>query len=339
MSESPVYVPLFVRASRDLGVPLSAARAADDEVDDDVDAESDAEGDTNADGVNSDDHGDRRNLPAARTSMREGLPPSYRMRHEPHYVDALVAWSVPAAPVAAVAPPPVTIAPAPAAEAVESPGALAEAAAVLADAFDAIQAALRDLSTRGRPLRDRVAIELARAEATRGRWLADATVVMQHEPMPALDEVDLVRVLRVVVEAHGPESRLSGGEAALPVPPGTCPVFGDERLLTTAVGASLAAMRAMIEDRGDARKMVMALAPRQEPATRTLEIAQTAVRVPVSAYLRFFDASWRDHPAGPTGALMLAAARRIAVAHGGALEIEAIDGGGCRLRLSVPAAD
>ena len=339
MSESPVYVPLFVRASRDLGVPLSAARAADDEVDDDVDAESDAEGDTDADSVNSDDHGDRRDLPAARTSMREGLPPSYRMRHEPHYVDALVAWSVPAAPVAAVAPPPVTIAPAPAAEAVESPGALAEAAAVLADAFDAIQAALRDLSTRGRPLRDRVAIELARAEATRGRWLADAAVVMQREPMPALDEVDLVRVLRAVVEANGPESRLSGGAAALPVPAGACPVFGDERLLTTAVGASLAAMRAMIEDRGDARKMAVTLSPRQEPATRTLEIAQSAVRVPVSAYARFFDAGWQEHPAGATGALMLAAARRIAVAHGGALEIDAIDGGGCRLRLSVPAAD
>ncbi len=354
MSESPVYVPPFVRASRDLGVPLRAARRADDEFDDDfdadgeVDVESGADGDTDGARASGDApahaRGERRALPVASESVREGLPPSYRMRHEPHYVDALVARSVPTAPVvpaAAVEPPLVTVAveSAPAVDALQAPEALADAAAALADAFDAIQAALRDLPTRGRSLRDRVAVELARAEATRGRWLADATVVMQHEPTPALDEVDLVRVLRVVIEAHGPESRLSGGEAALPVPPGTCPVFGDERLLTTAVGASLAAMRAVIENRGDARKMVMALAPRHDPATRTLEIAQTAVRVPVSAYVRFFDASWKNHPAGPTGALMLAAARRIAVAHGGALEIEAIDGGGCRLRLSVPAAD
>ena len=338
MSASPVYVPPFVRVLRDLGVPLSAARAADDEIDDEVDAGSDAEGDTNA---HSDDHGDRRDLPAARALVREGLPPSYRMRHEPHYVDALVARSVPAAPVAAVEPLSVTVAvaPAPFADAVEVSGALAAAAAALADAFDAIQAALRDVPTRGRPLRDRVAIELARAEATRARWLADAAVVMQREPMPALDEVDLVRVLRTVVEANAPESRLSGGATALQVPAGACPVFGDERLLTTAVGASLAAMRAVIEDRGDARKMAVTFAPRHEPATRTLEIAQSAVRLPAAAYPRFFDAGWREHPGGATGALMLAAARRIVVAHGGALEVDAIDGGGCRLRLSVPAAD
>ena len=27
--------------------------------------------------------------PAERTPVREGLPPTYRMRHEPHYVEAL----------------------------------------------------------------------------------------------------------------------------------------------------------------------------------------------------------------------------------------------------------
>ena len=102
------------------------------------------------------------------------------------------------------------------------PTLLSDAALALAEAFDAIQAALRDVPTRGRPLRDRVAIELARAEATRGRWLADAAVVMQSDPLPALDEVDLARVLRAVVEANGPESRLSGGGAAMPVPAGAC---------------------------------------------------------------------------------------------------------------------
>ncbi len=339
MSEFPVYVPPFVRASRDLGVPLSAASAADDELDDDVDADGDAEGETSADGAGNDDHGDRRDLPTARASLREGLPPSYRMRHEPHYVDALVARSVPAEPAATVVPAPVVEAPPAVTESAAVMRALSDAASALAEAFDAIQAALRDVPTRGRPLRDRVAIELARAEATRGRWLADAGVVLQSDPMPALDVVDLSRVLRTVVEANGPESRLSGGEAAMPVPAGACPVFGDERLLTTAVGASLAAMRAVIEDRGDARKMAITLAPRQAAAARTLEIAQSAVRVPASAYPRFFDAAWREHPAGATGALLLAAARRIAVAHGGALEIAAIDGGGCCLRLSVPAAD
>ena len=338
MSESPVYVPPFVRVSRDLGVPLSAARTTDD-LDDDV--ADDADGDANADG---DEFGDP---PSARATVREGLPPSYRMRHEPHYVEALVGRSAPApapASAAAVEAPAVTAEPAMAAlppdgTAALAPLSLVAAAVSMAEAFDAIQAALRDVPLRGRPLRDRVAIELARAEATRGRWLADAAVVMQTDPMPALDEVDLVGVLRSVVEALAPESRLSGGAAAIPVPEGVCPVFGDERLLTTAVGASLAAMRDVIEGRGDARKVAVTLTPRHDTATRTLEIAQAAVRLPASAYARFFDADWREHPAGASGALLLAAARRIAIAHGGALDIGPVDGGGCRLLLSVPAAD
>lgn len=299
------------------------------------------------------DTGDRDDVvPGAR--VREGLPPSYRMRHEPHYVEALVAHPTAARPVPAVAvmdagssePPPPPLPPdAPSGAAPPAAGApparsasLASAAASLAEAFAAIETALRDVPTQGRPLRDRVSIELARAEATRGRWLADATAVLQSDPMPALDEVDLVGTLRAVIAALGPESRLSGGAAAIPVPAGTCKVFGDERLLTTAVGASLAAMRAVIEDRGDARKVSVVISPKRESATRTVQISQWAVRVPAAAYEHFFDADWRDHPAGPSGALLLAAARRIALAHGGGLELVPINGGGCCLMLSLPAA-
>ena len=61
--------------------------------------------------------------------------------------------------------------------------------------------------------------------------------------------------------------------------------------------------------------------------------------VPASAHPRFFDAAWDEHPAGPTAALLLAAARRIAEAHGGTLELQAVSDGGCRVVLSVPAAD
>ena len=367
MSESPVYVPPFVRASRDLGVPLSAARAADDELDDDVDGERDGESDATAGPASRGGEGERRDLPGARVAIREGLPPSYRMRHEPHYVEALIDRSfepvtatvtaaatetaTAAAPATAphpVAPSTSTLIPTPTltptsvpspSPALAASAPLAAAAASLAEAFDAIQAALRDLPLRGRPLRDRVAIELARAEATRGRWLADAAVVLQSEPLPALDEVDLLHLLAEVFEALGPEQRLSGGAAALPLPAGVCPVFGDERLLTTALGAMLAAVHALIADRGDARKVSVALGPRREAATRTIEVCQTAVRLPAPAYARFFDAAWADHPAGAPGALLLAAAKRIALAHGGALDIVPLDGGGCRLVLGVPAAD
>jgi len=338
VSESPAYVPPFVRASRDSGLSLRASRVERDEVDgdledDDGDAASEHDGDAD---------GDPDLNAGAPARVREGLPPSYRMRAEPHYVEALVERSLPASDPP-VPPPPAVPAPvaAPVFElpAPPLPPSLAAAASSLADAFDAIQAALRDVPLRGRPLRDRVAIELARAEATRGRWLADAALVLQVEPLPALDEVDLLRILAGVFEAFGPENRLSGGAAAMALPQGSCPVFGDERLLTTALGALLAAVHALIEDRGDARKVRVALGPRREAATRTIEISQTAVRLPAAVYARFFDAEWAEHPAGASGALLLAAARKIALAHGGSLDIAAQEGGGSRLVLSVPAAD
>jgi len=315
---------------------MTASRADRDDHDGDLDDDDLA---TDRDGEADTDPDLAADAPPPR--VREGLPPSYRMRAERHYVEALVERSladfgpppaVDVAPVVAVAPVPEPPAALPAA-------ALTAAASALADAFDAIQSALADVPLRGRPLRDRVAIELARAEATRGRWLAEAALALQIEPLPALDEVDLLGLLGEVFEALGPENRLSGGAAALPSLTGTCAVFGDGRLLTTTLGALLVAMRTLIQDRGDARKMAVALGPRREAATRTLEIVQTAVRVPASAYPRFFEADWHEHPAGASSAMLLAAARKIARAHGGSLEVAAVDGGGCKVVLSLPAAD
>jgi signal transduction histidine kinase len=211
--------------------------------------------------------------------------------------------------------------------------------ATLATSIDAIQASLRDLPLRGRPLRERVAIDLARAEAARARWITDAAAVLRVDPLPSLDEVDLVTVCGAVAAAFAPEYRLAGGEPSTTLPATPAPVFGDERLLTTAVCSVLAAVRALVEDRGDAGRVAIGLAPRVDTTTRTIEIAQTAVRVPASAYARFFDPAWSAHPAGSAGAVLLAAARRIAEAHGGSLELSALDSGGCRFSLSVPAAN
>lgn len=85
--------------------------------------------------------------------------------------------------------------------------------------------------------------------------------------------------------------------------------------------------------------MVVALGPRREAATRTLEISQHAVRVPAQACSHLFDADWAAHPAGPAGALLLAAARKIACAHGGTLGVLPLADGGCRFVLGLPAAD
>jgi signal transduction histidine kinase len=281
--------------------------------------------------------------PVERPPVREGLPLTYRMRHEPHYVEALVAPPAKVTAVPVEAPPtaaPVAPLPAPASTdaAVPAGDGLTGVIAALAMSLAGIQASLRDVALRGRPLRDRVAVDLARAEAARARWIADAAAVLRTDPLPSLDEVDLVAVCGAVADAFAPEYRLAGGVPSTTLPSAPAPVFGDERLLTTAVGAVLSAVRALVEDRGDAGRVTVRLAPRVDTTTRAVEIAQTAVRIPDSAHARFFDPSWTAHPAGAAGAVLLAAARRIAEAHGGALDLSAVDGGGCRFSLSVPAA-
>ena len=71
-----------------------------------------------------------------------------------------------------------------------------------------IQASLAEVNGQGRPLRERVLIELARAEAVRAAWLAEAVDVLQREPLPALDQVNLAAVVAAVAEALAPEHRL-----------------------------------------------------------------------------------------------------------------------------------
>lgn len=326
MSDAPSYLPPYARSSRGSDVPMkSASVRREDDLDDDADV----------DDLDRDDDEPAVAAAAESAPVREGLPPTYRMRHEPHYVETLVA---PPAAVAPVAPP---IAPAAVTAPVEAApvaDGLAEVIAALATSLESIHASLRDVSRRGRPLRDRVAIDLARAEAARARWVADAAAVLQVDPLPSLDEVDLVTVCHAVAAAFAPEYRLAGGAPSSTLPASPARVFGDERLLTTAVGSVLSAVRALVEDRGDASRVTVALAPRVDTTMRTVEIAQSLVRVSPASYGRFFDATWTAHPAGPAGAVLLAAARRIAEAHGGALELSALEGGGCRFLLSVPAA-
>lgn len=258
----------------------------------------------------------------AQPPVREGLPASYRMRAEPHYVEALAR--------------PPRVEAQPVSERPPVPGAAVSAAIV--QAVEAVHEALAALPARGQSLRERVAVELARAEALRARWLAEAVVVLQQEPLPALDLVDMARVLAGVAAAFGPEQRLTGGAPSINVPEGAFQVFGDERLLTAAIGGLVHAMQGLVDGRADPNRVIVRLGPRHDTASRTIEVMQTAVRVPASAHARFFDADWAAHPAGPAGAVLLAAARRIALAQGGTLEVRANEGGGCSLLFSVPAA-
>jgi hypothetical protein len=89
-------------------------------------------------------------------------------------------------------------------------------------------------------------------------------------------------------------------------------VFGDERLLTVAVGGMCQAMCALVDGRASRAGVAMRVTSLRERAARGIDVVQTAVRISPSILGRLFEADGAEHPAGPSGAVFLAAVRRIA---------------------------
>lgn len=316
-SPFPAFAPLGVRRSLtddDFGALASSAAADDDTA---TSTDDDTEPSTDDD--------------AAPAPRREGLPPSFRMRHESHYVDAIFDQAPSSRPARSVAP----------VEALSgggaAPAALGSAARVIGAALAGVTRVLETLPSRGRSLHDRVALDLLRAETVRARAVAEAMAVLHADLLPALDEVDLVATLSAVLDGFAFEDRLAGVAPAAR-PHGTCRVFGDPELLHTAITALVTATRTLAAGRGDLQRIGVSVGPLSADGLRTLRIDQWAVRVPAASLARVFDTGWDAHPAGPTGAVLLAAARRIAAAQGGDVVAEALEGGGCAFVLRLPPA-
>jgi signal transduction histidine kinase len=215
---------------------------------------------------------------------------------------------------------------------------LATATESLARTVHSLQATLAEVGLDGRSLRDRMLLELARAEAARAAWMSEAVTVLQREPMPGLDQVNLGAIISRVADALGPEQRLTGQTLAVGRADRPVTVFGDERLLTVAVGSMVQGMAACVGSAGLSR-IALRLVPLREGATRGVEVSQTGVRMPATVLARLFEMDWPEHPGGGAGAILLAAAQRIATLQGGTLDARPLDGGGCRLVLSLPAAE
>jgi len=254
---------------------------------------------------------------------REGLPPGFRMRTEPHYVDAIISEP----PPKAVAPADVTLPP------------LTPIAKELASALADIEASAQAIEGRGRSLRERVSIELLKAEARRTAWLATAALTLTSEPPLAVADVDLGALLMRVVDALGFEHRLAGTTPSLYVPDTLCRVHGDAALMESALGGLLVAVQALVETYGSRPVPAVRIPPAPDGNLRTVEIAVRSLTLSSGHIGRFFDPAWGDHPAGPTGAVRLAAARRIAELHGGRASVDPLPAGGFKIALGWPSAE
>ena len=175
--------------------------------------------------------------------------------------------------------------------------------------------------------------DLLKAEMERARSTAAAIEWLSKPVETRRDPVEASEVLDAVLEAVEPEARLHGVTVNLSSNARGYELPADRALLVRALTGLVQAM--------------LSLSPRG--ATLHVDCNGTSVRPALivsatqqdsdmdnGAVERFFDAEFRQHPAGPTSALVLAGVAQVARLHGGRVQARTLEGGGCAVTFVIP---
>jgi ParB-like nuclease family protein len=178
-----------------------------------------------------------------------------------------------------------------------------------------------------------VLMDLAGVELLRARMVAASAEVLAGQP--ALDRCDIRSglLLESVVSVVAPEARLRGVALRTSAAEADYRATLDIRLTTTAITGLLQSLLAM-----SAPGSAVTIAMKGTSIRPALIIEMTVPDAELSAQTvqRFFDGEWREHPAGPSGSLLLAGAARVARLHGGRADIRASDPKGCVVTFVIP---
>jgi hypothetical protein len=217
-------------------------------------------------------------------------------------------------------------------------GVPALAAREIIDSLATIESCLNLFLERERPLRERVAVGLVKAEAHRARWLAEAYSLLGSEPAVTRKGMNPSVLVGRALQGLEAEGRLSNVKLALTIDEPTRTLVADERLMSVALTGVATAMLGLLRDAGEA---VLRVRVSTHPATRLLAIqfAQDLVAAPDTPCAEPGGRVLPDWPGGHGASLGLAAARRVMDLHGGQLEIIQGPRGGCTVTLILPAGD
>ena len=183
--------------------------------------------------------------PSNEPPVREGLPRSFRMRADKHYVEML---DTP--PQRASREPPVTAPPGVRHEESADAGALAavQAGRDLAQSLTALLASTSLLSDRGPALASTVAANLIRAEAWRATCLLRMSRFLRGELLPTPKPVRAQAIVDQLLKVIEPERRLRGVVIDARVSVGDRLLSVDEDLLLTALSGLLMATIGLTEE-------------------------------------------------------------------------------------------
>jgi len=282
-----------------------------------------------------DDHEELVRPAVALRPGREGLPSSYRMRADEHYVDQLTSRRLELRGEALSPPAP---APGPALDdrpdrsAPAAPRVRPDLLGHLAEAVAIIENTSAMLAVEASPLTRRVSADLIRAQAWRAAWMLQATQVLDrsHRVYPKSRQLGVL--FAQIRERFAAECRLSGVDLRLHASDWTTAVVVDESLIVAGVSGAVLATLALIGEAEGVTIRVTAVASGGD--LRTIEIAQDDVPVPADLAARFFDQNV-ERPGGWPAGLGAATAMAAAEQSGGDAVFVRGDRAGCSIRMNL----
>ncbi len=253
---------------------------------------------------------------------RQGLPSSYRMRHDAHYVDELESrrrTSDAAAPALAF---PTSI-------------PVTFALRDMSQELEGVASCFNLVSTKGRGLRERMGLSLARVGVDRNMRAFQALRVLLEDSPPEPKPLSLNALVEHTVQGFSDELRLTNSNVSLDLGESVIRLNADAKMLSLALQACVGTLVSLVE--ASNVEGGIHITARVTDGLAWIEMRQDAYRLSADQFSRLADLEWSERPGGIPAGTALAAAARIAQTHGGALDARRTEGGGCTLILTVKA--
>lgn len=202
--------------------------------------------------------------------------------------------------------------------------------------LDGVASCFNLVEIKARPLRERLGLTLARVSVQRGMRAFQALRFLLEDPPAEVEELALNGLIERVLASFDEELRLTDTELRMQLHHSAIDLKADSRLFSLAVQACAGMLIALIEATGRGGKLEVSTSVAGGCAQ--CELHQDAYRMPPDQFARLTDLEWTERPGGIPAGVGLAAAARIAQAHGGQLSARRKQSGGCLLSLSVPLA-
>lgn len=282
------------------------------------------------------EHSDAAAGAAGLRSEREGLPSTYRMRADAHYVDQLASRRE-------------RVDRADRLDAPRQSAGLVDVSdretplerrdrrsdrvmAQLAEEIAAIASAAATLADRS-PLVRRMGADLVRAQAWRASWLLDASALIDGRHRGQWRSKAMSQIVEHLRQGLSPECRLAGATIDLQATDWNTPVTVDEPALVAAVtGAVYGTLNLGASTEGMRIRVAFEAAGGE---LRQVEVAQDDATAAPGSNLRFFDASWSDRPGGWSAGLAALAVRGAAQQLGGSAVFIPGERRGTTIRLNL----